>query len=51
MSVDARLPHLVQLVLLAGEGEGEPQRKFLVFYAQLIQEVGKTLRNVVEELK
>lgn len=45
------IPHLIQFGLLAGEGEGEAQRKLLVLDPQLLQEVSKTLSNMVEKLR
>lgn len=44
------LTHLVQLGLVAREGEGEAKGELLVFDLQLVQEVGQTLGNVVEKL-
>lgn len=40
--------HLIQLGLLAGEGEGEAQGKLLLLYVHLLREVSEALCNVVE---
>lgn len=43
--------YLIQLRLLAGEGEGEPDRELLVFDAVFLHEVAKTLCHMVEQLE
>lgn len=43
--------HLIEFGLLTGEGESESQWKFLVFDAQLVQETGQALNDVVKKLQ
>ena len=42
--------HLVQFVLLAGEGEGEAQREGSPLHAHVLQEVSDAMDNVVKQL-
>lgn len=43
-------PHLVDVLVPHGEGEGEAQGQLFVLHLVLVQEVGDALRDVVEEL-
>lgn len=43
--------YLIQLSLLAREGEGEAQRKLLLLYVQPLHEVGQAVSNMVEQLQ
>lgn len=45
------LAYLIQFGLLAGEGEGETNWKFLVFDVVFFHEVTKTLCNMVKQLE
>lgn len=43
--------YLIQFRLQAGEGEGEPHRKLLVFDVVFFHEVAETLRHMVKQLE
>lgn len=43
-------PHLVDVLVPHGEGEGEAQGQLFVLHLMLVQEVGDALGDVVEEL-
>lgn len=43
--------YLIQFSLLAGEGEGEPHRKLLVFDVVFFHEVTKALCHMVKQLE
>lgn len=50
-SLPVTTAHLVKFGLLTGEGESESQWKLLVFDAQLIQETGQALGDMVKKLE
>lgn len=43
--------YLIQFSLLAGEGEGEPHRKLLVFDVVFFHEVAEALCHMVKQLE
>lgn len=48
---DTKGTHSVQAGLLAGEREGEAERKRSVLHAHVVQEVADALNNVIKQLQ